>query len=143
MSLNAASITNYRGPFVSVNATLGDAAKILGTTSLRGLPVVDDTLQVVGWIQDRVLLSIVYSHKLASHSVATAMATDVIVVDEDASLVDTLDLMLLTQVDALPVISNGTCLGVVTNCDILRFVSEIRQKRLARMAKAPEELVAC
>ena len=128
MSLRAGSFASIRSGFVPWDATLESAAGLVGNARVIGLPVVDDDRHVVGWISQRELMPIVLTPRLGQAPVADYMSPEVIVADQNDSLTDLVDLMQLTESEAVTVVANGICLGVVTRCDILRFVSQARRK---------------
>jgi cystathionine beta-synthase len=117
-------------PFVTISAhqKVSEAISVMERYSISQLPVVRDgdvTLltDVIGSLQDRALLDLVFKNADALHEdVAVAMQGPLTVVDADES-VDEIVTALTGGTNAVVVVDKGTPIGVVTRSDLLEYLS--------------------
>lgn len=124
---------------VAPSATLKDAASLLVKHGISGMPVVDGTRVVgvfserdllfkeqglpetarwLGWLTDPI--AVADRPKLEAHTVGEAMTAPAITVEEDANVSAAAGLMLGAGVSRLPVLHDGTLVGIVTRADLVR-----------------------
>jgi cystathionine beta-synthase len=120
-------------PFVTVSAhqKVAEAISLLEQYSISQLPVVRDgevasLADVIGSLQDRALLDLVFKNADALHEdVAVAMQGPLQAVDADAS-VDEIVTALTGGTNAVVVADGGRPLGVVTRSDLLDYLAHSR-----------------
>jgi CBS domain-containing protein len=126
---------------VRPDATLKEAARLLVSRRISGMPVVGDGWRVVGVLsegdvlfkqrgagdEDRRLLAwLVHRRdaaeqaKLDARLVEEAMTSPAITIDAGWSLASAADRMLENRVNRLPVVRAGRLVGIVTRADIVR-----------------------
>jgi CBS domain-containing protein len=125
---------------------LADAVHLMLEHSVSGLPVLDATGRLLGIVTEADLLRRVeigterYEPRwieafrkpqiaeayTRSHgrSVADVMTSPVVTTDEDAALVEAVDLMEARQIRRLPVLRDGALVGIVSRADIIRGLAQ-------------------
>jgi len=84
----------------------------------RSLPVIDHDGRLIGIITNRDVLR--YARALPNTKVDHAMTRDPITVAPNASTEDCATTLLAHKVGALPVVQDGSLIGIVTTTDLLR-----------------------
>ena len=120
-------------PLVTISAhqKVSEAIQVMEQHSISQLPVVRDgevssLSDVIGSLQDRALLDLVFKNADALHEdVAVAMQGPLSAVDADAS-VDEIVTALTGGTNAVVVADQGTPIGVVTRSDLLEYLSHAR-----------------
>ncbi len=100
--------------------TIGDAVEVLLQNRISGLPVTEADGTLVGIISEFALLSITYDSETRHDRVSDHMTTQVISVEEDASLTKIADTFILQRVRRLPVVHDGKLAGMISRRDVLR-----------------------
>ena len=124
MSTNLVSI----GP----KTTLPEASKLMHTRHIRRLPVVDKG-KLVGIVtagdireaspSDATSLSIYeLNYLLARLTIDQIMTRDVITVGPETEIYEAAELMLNYKIGGLPVLENGSLVGIITESDIFRVL---------------------
>ena len=113
---------------ISAHQKVAEAISVMERYSISQLPVVRDgdvssLTDVIGSLQDRALLDLVFKNSDALHEdVAVAMQGPLAAVDADAS-VDEIVTALTGGTNAVVVADNGRPVGVVTRSDLLEYLS--------------------
>jgi cystathionine beta-synthase len=116
---------------VSAHQKVAEAIDVMERYSISQLPVVRDgevaTLaDVIGSLQDRALLDLVFKNADALHEdVAVAMQGPLTAVDADSS-VDEIVTALTGGTNAVVVADRGRPVGVVTRSDLLEYLAHVR-----------------
>jgi CBS domain-containing protein len=136
-------------PVVSVepSASIADAARLMLTLRISGLPVVGRDGTLVGMLSEGDLLRrgelgterkrswwlefLVSPGKVAEEyvhahgrKVEEVMASEVVTTRRDASLDEVVELMARHRVKRLPVLENGKVVGIVARSDLLRALAD-------------------
>src|SRR5207245_9904522 len=120
-------------PFVTVSAhqKVAEAISLMEQYSISQLPVVRDSevaslADVIGSLQDRALLDLVFKNADALHGdVAGPMQGPLTTIDADES-VDEIVTALTGGVNAVVVADGGKPIGVVTRSDLLEYLAHMR-----------------
>jgi cystathionine beta-synthase len=116
---------------VSSHQKVAEAINVMERYSISQLPVVRDgevssLADVIGSLQDRALLDLVFKNADALHEdVAVAMQGPLTAVDADAS-VDEIVTALTGGTNAVVVADAGKPVGVVTRSDLLEYLAHVR-----------------
>jgi predicted transcriptional regulator len=110
-------------PVVSAkkNASVRDIALQLLSGLYSGMTVTDDDGRVVGIVTEFDLLDQIRQERdLSQLTAEDIMTRDVITVDVDTPVGDVVTILLGKNIIRLPVTENGTLVGVIARCDVLR-----------------------
>ncbi len=119
---------------VAPDTTIQQAVVLLEEGHVSGLPVVDRDDHLLGMLTEFDLLRAIRNLALQG-LVRDFMSTDIVTVDEAASLTDLTDLMLEKRIRRVPVLSEGRVVGIISRRDLV-FVGNIRQQLLADLPVA-------
>ena len=120
---------------ISINGTLPEAHKIMKDFNVRRLPVLKGD-QMVGIVtlgdvreagpSNATTLTIhELNYLLATLTMTDIMTKDPCVVTDETTLHDAAELMLKEKIGGLPVVVEGSLVGIITESDIFRAVMEI------------------
>lgn len=138
--LTVRELMTGRPDSVSSDTSLRVAVAKMNTDGCRQLPVVDNGL-LVGILTDRDIRLATNSpvasgtdgidrvELLDTLTVRECMTPDPLSVASSASAHETADTMRLHKFGALPVVENGTLVGIITTSDYLKYVSEQREPK--------------
>lgn len=128
-----------------------EAAKILSDANIHGAPVLDDEGRLIGMVSDSDLImqdvrlrfptyielldGYIYLpgslqrfenelKKAVGARIGDVMSTDVITIDEHATVEDAATLMIDKDIQLLPVVSDGNLVGVIAKSDLVRVISK-------------------
>ncbi len=116
---------------ISAHQKVAEAIAVMEQYSISQLPVVRDgevssLSDVIGSLQDRALLDLVFKNADALHEdVAVAMQGPLTTIDADES-VDEIVTALTSGVNAVVVADGGKPIGVVTRSDLLEYLAHAR-----------------
>ena len=112
------------------------AASLMEWRHVRHVPVEDDSGALVGLITHRHLVRL-FAHRgqngNGNIAVRDVMKTNLITVEAETPTLDALNLMRDKGIGALPVVSNGKLVGLVTAYDFLTVSSKLFEERLKQI----------
>lgn len=110
---------------LSSDETLVTAARMLSKYDIGSMPVVDGD-ELVGILTDRdiVVQGVSKGLDLSTATVGEIATSDVVTVEPDAGADAVAKLMSENQVRRLPVVENGSVIGVIAQADVARELSE-------------------
>jgi len=142
----------HRGPVVTISpeATVEEAARLMLSLGISGLPVIDATTGVVGIITEGDLLRraelgtekrrrpwiafLASPGRLAEEYASThgskvgeVMTTGVLTAEADAPLEDVVKLMEQKRIRRVPIVERGRLAGVISRADLMRALITQRQ----------------
>jgi len=155
--MKAADVMTLGAATVRPDASTAEAAQLMLRYRISGLPVVTDTGNLVGMVTERDFLrrseagteprrprwsELLYlpgalaEDYVRSHSrtVADVMTTEVITVSDDTPLSKVVALMEQHNVKRLPVLRDGTIVGIVSRANLLRAVAKQPEDEHASLA---------
>lgn len=132
---------------IKVDATVGEAARIILERGTSCLPVVDDHGRLVGilthtdfgfhkrflpmsdhlytlmgsWVNPETLEEV--ARTVSSRKVKEVMSHPVVTVQEETSVAEVADLMLRRNISSLPVMRGKELIGIVTRHDLVKLMS--------------------
>ena len=124
---------------IKASASVVEAARLMREEHIGSLPITDDE-QLVGMITDRDITTRVVAEAAdpMKTSVGDFYSRDLITVEPDKALEEALQLMARHQVRRLPVVENGSLVGIVAQADIALSENEGTGK-LDEAISAPSE----
>lgn len=125
-SLTVASYMNKRPVSFKPDSPVAEAVEKLLRSNQIGGPVLDANKHVIGWISEQDCL-----HKMIESSyhcesaalVEDIMRTDVLSIDENASILELGQQMLLAKPKAYPVVEDKRLVGIITRRDVLTAIN--------------------
>lgn len=122
-----------------VKATLAEARELMESKRIRQVPVVESDGKLAGIISKRDLFAASMSNMTEDYerhkkviesrlSVADAMTTDVTTIDASDSLTNAALRLQELRVGALPVISDGKLVGIISSSDFLGIAVMLLEK---------------
>jgi CBS domain-containing protein/gamma-glutamylcysteine synthetase len=110
-------------------------ANMMVWEGIRHVPVEDNQHHLVGLVSARQLLRVMGEAPLRERAepiaVSTVMQKEPVTVTPDMSTVDAIRLMRDERVSCLPVVKNGTLVGVITDYDFLLIAADMIERELA------------
>lgn len=124
---------------IAENATLADAAMHMRESQIGALPVRDVQGYPVGIITDRdiVVKAIATGADPMTTTVGEVAHDNLITVDTDTDLDDVLSIMEQHQIRRLPVMEADDLVGIITEADLARHLSEKKTGKFIEAICAP------
>lgn len=119
---------------VPPSLSVANAWKLMARKKIRHLPVISER-KLVGIVSDRDLLRVGHidpTGELAfvERSLADIMTLEVVVCEPSDSVAAVSQTMITRKIDALPVVSSGELVGLVTSTDLLELLVDRHADRL-------------
>ena len=129
-----ASTCMTRNP-VTVNreTCVYEAISCMVDNEVAGLPVVNADGTVAGIITEKDVLKLLYHLEDSDATVEHFMTEDVITFDEDDSLIDITECFIANHFRRVIITSGGRISGVVSRRDVIKYILNLRQKKLANV----------
>jgi CBS domain-containing protein len=119
--------------------TVKDAAKLMNENRIGALIVVSGPGEVIGIMTERdILVDVVATGKSADNiKVSDIMTPNIITIEPNRTLEDAADLMTDNKIKKLPVVENGSLVGIVTATDLIAHEKNLIEKISALLAESP------
>ncbi len=104
---------------ISKEASIQEAMALMKQRSIRHLPVVDQRMNLLGWITDADLRGVLIASMLEELTLEDVMIRKPFTIHPEMALEDAARILLDKRVGGLPIVKNGTLVGVITVTDIL------------------------
>jgi CBS domain-containing protein len=114
---------------VLAQTSLTDAVRKLSDLNLTGMPVIDESDSVVGFLSEQDCIKQILEssyHWDEMVSVSKVMHVDVLSVSPNDSVVDVATRMLTAKPKIYPVCEDGQLVGVITRAQILRALKHLK-----------------
>ncbi len=139
MNVNEIMTTNVVS--VQADSTIEDAARLLASHRISGMPVVNQTGRVIGMVTEYDLLA------KQGQTVADIMSRGVISVSPDTDAEDVAHLLAHRRIRRVPVVEDDRLIGIVSRSDMvqqiaMRWVCSTCGEAVHQTA-APEECPRC
>ncbi len=120
---------------LGVNSSVMDAAEILREKNIRQFPVLDPKGKLVGIVSDRDIRDAMPSKFIPGDAVMhkggglyTLTAEDIMTLDpitttSDTAINEVAEILVKYKIGGLPVVDGGELMGIITQLDVLRFLS--------------------
>ncbi len=119
MKGHARSLMTPHATTIVPDASLSEVARVLVTAGLAGLPVVNPEGQLVGFLSELDLAQAMLDGRFDG-KVRDVMSTRIVSVDEFASTDDVIRALREHRIHHLPVVRQGTVVGMITPSDVIR-----------------------
>lgn len=115
---------------ISPSSSVREAAQIMNKYRIGSLIVIAGSGQIVGIATERdVLVDVVAEGKSSDDvKVEDIMTKDVITISPDKTLEEAADVMNDNKIKKLPVIDNGTLVGIITATDLITYEEKLVEK---------------
>jgi CBS domain-containing protein len=125
---------------IGASASVVEAARLMRDEDIGSLPITDDE-KLVGMITDRDITTSVVADAAdpEATSVGDVVSQDLITVEPNKELEDALQLMARHQIRRLPVVENGSLVGIVAQADIALSENETKTGELVEAISEPAE----
>jgi len=121
---------------ITEDTNLDEAMKIMRREKIRRLPILDEHGKLVGIVSERALLAASPSgattlsryelgYLLSKVTVKEIMTREVITVQEDCPIEEAARIMADNKIGGLPVMRDGTLVGIITETDIFKTFLEM------------------
>ncbi len=100
-------------------ASIQEAMALMKQKSIRHLPVVDEQMKLLGWITDADLRGVLIASMLEELTLEDVMVRKPFTVTSEMPLEEAARILLEKRVGGLPIVENGTLVGVITVVDVL------------------------
>jgi acetoin utilization protein AcuB len=138
---------------VTADVHIDEALKMMRDNKVRRLPVIDKDGQLMGIVAEMDLLyaspspatslSVYEIHYLMARiTVQDVMTKEVISIEEDTPLEEAARIMVDNKIGGLPVVRNGTLVGIITETDLFKIFLELlgaREKGVRLTLRVPNE----
>ncbi len=121
-----------------INSTVGDVMEKMLDEGLETLLIVDDRSQLVGSIEESLLMVAAFDEQWRNNPVSLHMERKFVTVRPDEHVGQVIEKFMLHRSSEFPVLAEGKLIGVLTRRQLLRAVlgkkQEIRPNHLASLA---------
>lgn len=124
MSLTVRDVMATHLVTVRPRETARRAYRLMRDHRFRHLPVVENGC-LVGVLSDRDLRPVLLSPTLARAQVGELMSEDPTTIAPDAPVEEAASLLVVKKIGCLPVVADGTLVGIVTETDLLAVLVEL------------------
>jgi acetoin utilization protein AcuB len=138
---------------VTADVHVDEALKMMRDNKVRRLPVIDKDGQLMGIVSEMDLLyaspspatslSVYEIHYLMARiTVQDVMTKEVISIEEDTPLEEAARIMVDNKIGGLPVVRNGTLVGIITETDLFKIFLELlgaRERGVRLTLQVPNE----
>jgi acetoin utilization protein AcuB len=104
---------------IGKQASIQEAMALMKRESIRHLPVVDQQMKLVGWITDADLRGVLIASMLEELTLEDVMIRKPFMVHPEMPLEEAARILLEKRVGGLPIVKDGTLVGVITTVDVL------------------------
>lgn len=114
---------------VKKDTPMYEAAQLLATNDITGVPVVDDDMTLVGVITEKDILDLFDVLQYADdRSVNSSMSREVIFFDVEDGLSEVCECLKNNNFRRIPVTSEGKVVGIISRRDLILYMLRRRQK---------------
>lgn len=120
---------------VTPDATIEEAIHLFLDRNISGAPVIDLSGRLRGIITQFQLLEVLYDPNVKDHRIEECMTRNVFTIEEDALLGTAANLLVVHRIQRIPVVRNGSVVGIISRRDLLRYFAETGEEIVAFFAK--------
>jgi len=125
-------------------APIAEAAEILVANGITGLPVVDDSMRLLGILTEKDVLKLLDGAPSRAWQVRDAMTSNLTTFDAGESLFDVCECLATSSFRRVPVLDRGRLVGIVSRADLILYILKHRSMLFRkRTSTAVAACVAC
>jgi CBS domain-containing protein len=111
------------------------AVSLMVENNITGLPVINNNMTLAGIVSEKDVLKLLYNKVEGSRRVEDFMTKDVMVFDQEDSLLAIADCLRKNRFRRVPIVSDGKLVGIVSRKDIISYMFKARGKdKLAELS---------
>lgn len=104
---------------IGKGASIQEAMAVMKRESVRHLPVVDQQMNLLGWITDADLKGVLIASMLEELTLADVMIRKPLTTGPQTPIEEAARILLDNRIGGLPIVENGVLVGIITVADIL------------------------
>jgi acetoin utilization protein AcuB len=104
---------------IKKDASIQEALALMKQKSIRHLPVVDGEMKLLGWVTDADLRGVLIASMLEELTLEDVMIRKPYTIHPEMPLEEAARTLLENRVGGLPIVQDGTLVGIITVIDIL------------------------
>lgn len=109
---------------IGPDVTIGESIDILLERNISGLPIIDESGNLVGMITEFALLATAYDEEIKSEPVSRHMTRDVLSVATTSPIRAIADKFVVHRIRRVPVIDGEKLVGFISRRDVLRAIQQ-------------------
>ena len=114
---------------VKKDTTIHEAAKLLSLNNIRGIPVVDDEMHIIGIVTEKDILDMYHVMQYVNdRTVNASMSHEVVSFDVEDDLDDVCTCLQKSHFGRVPVTSEGKLVGIISRRDLILHMLNVRRK---------------
>ncbi len=121
---------------VGRNSPVYKAMEIIATGNITGLPVVDDSLHLLGIVSEKDLLKLLCNRNSRPGLVQDYMTRDIVSFNWDDSLFEICHCLINHNFRRVPILDKGKLTGIISRRDIIIYIMENRAHFFEKKAQA-------
>ena len=123
------SIMSTDVKYVKSSTPIYEALNLLTKYKVSGLPVVDDSINVVGILSEKDVLELLLKPKPGNYqTVEDYMSRNVICFTEEDDAIDICRFFVGSHIRRVPILRDGKLIGIVSRRDIVKVIHEAHEK---------------
>ncbi len=115
--------------------TIYDAIHLMVKHNITGLPVVNDSYQIIGVISEKDILDILYHSKDSNVSIVNFMTRRVVCFDPDSNLDQLAESFRKNDFRRIPIVYKDKLIGLVSRKDVIRYIAVMNGKIISSNSK--------
>jgi CBS domain-containing protein len=120
---------------VRKDTTIYEAMEIIATRDITGLPVVDDSMNLIGILSEKDLLKLLYHPNIKPGLVEDHMTSDVVTFDRNDSFLKICHCLVNNNFRRVPILDRGKLVGIISRTDIMAYIMKNRTKFFSQKTK--------
>ncbi len=108
------------------NSPIYTAMELIATGDITGLPVVDDSMKLIGIVSEKDLINLLCDPDAKPGFVQDCMTRDVVSFDWDDSLFEVCHCLINNNFRRIPILEKGKLAGIISRRDIIIYIMQNR-----------------
>jgi len=113
---------------MDTKSAIYDAIHLMVKHNITGLPVVNDSYQIIGIISEKDILDLLYHSKDSNVSIVNFMTRRVVCFDPDANLNQLAESFRKNDFRRIPIVHKDKLIGLVSRKDVIRYIAVMNGK---------------